>query len=101
MTDSMFVASAEAIASMVNVGKPGAAMLPSVDQLRTVSATVAVRVAQAAIDEGIAEETPDDLIQAVQDAMWHPVYKKNQSHIKKSFARIRLCEAFLIKQQNQ
>jgi len=51
-------------------------MLPSVDQLRTVSATVAVRVAQAAIDEGIAEETPDDLIQAVQDAMWHPVYKK-------------------------
>ncbi|WP_426004544.1 NAD-dependent malic enzyme [Bacillus sp. DWP3-1] len=76
ITDSMFVASAEAIASMVNVGKPGAAMLPSVDQLRTVSATVAVRVAQAAIDEGIAEETPEDLIQAVQDAMWHPVYKK-------------------------
>ncbi len=51
-------------------------MLPKVEDLRTVSATVAVAVAKAAIQDGVAETEPEDLIQAVQDAMWHPVYKR-------------------------
>lgn len=76
ITDNMFVACANAIAGMVDVGKPGAPMLPKVEDLRTVSATVAVAVAKAAIQDGVAETEPEDLIQAVQDAMWHPVYKR-------------------------
>ncbi|MCY9444221.1 hypothetical protein MOF48_20640, partial [Bacillus spizizenii] len=38
-------------------------------------ATVAVEVAKTAIKEGVATEEPKDIIQAVQDAMWYPVYK--------------------------
>ncbi|WP_434813826.1 NAD-dependent malic enzyme [Bacillus halotolerans] len=75
ITDGMFEACARAIASMVNVGMPGAPMLPKVEDLRTVSATVAVEVAKTAIKEGVATEEPEDIIQAVQDAMWYPVYK--------------------------
>ncbi|MDU0811103.1 NAD-dependent malic enzyme [Bacillus siamensis] len=76
ITDNMFVACANAIAGMVDVGKPGAPMLPKVEDLRTVSATVAVAVAKAAIQDGVAETEPEDLIQTVQDEMWHPVYKR-------------------------
>lgn len=75
ITDNMFFASAEAIANMVDVGKPGAALLPQVEDLRTVSATVATAVIQAAVKDGVAESEPEDIIQAVQDAMWHPVYR--------------------------
>lgn len=79
ITDNMFAACAKSIAGMVNVGQPGAPMLPKVEDLRTVSATVAVAVAEAAIKDGVAEEEPEDLIQAVQDAMWYPVYKPVQA----------------------
>ncbi|QHZ48088.1 NAD-dependent malic enzyme [Bacillus sp. NSP9.1] len=75
ITDNMFYASAEAIANMVDTGRPGAALLPQVEELRTVSATVAAAVIKAAVQDGVAEEEPKDVIQAVQDAMWHPVYR--------------------------
>lgn len=75
ITDNMFYASAAAIAGMVDTGRPGAALLPEVEDLRTVSATVATAVIKAAIEDGVAENEPDDVIQAVQDAMWHPVYR--------------------------
>ncbi|MBT2623963.1 NAD-dependent malic enzyme [Bacillus sp. ISL-32] len=79
ITDNMFAACAKSIAGMVNVGQTGAPMLPKVEDLRTVSATVAVAVAEAAIKDGVAEEEPGDLIQAVQDTMWYPVYKPIQA----------------------
>ncbi|MFP9202747.1 malic enzyme-like NAD(P)-binding protein, partial [Enterococcus faecalis] len=66
ITDGMFEACARAIAGMVNVGVPGAPMLPKVEDLRTVSATVAVEVAKTAMKEGVATEEPEDIIQAVQ-----------------------------------
>ena len=75
ITDNMFYASAAAIAGMVDTGRPGAALLPEVEDLRTVSATVATAVIKAAIKDGVAENEPGDVIQAVQDAMWHPVYR--------------------------
>jgi malate dehydrogenase (oxaloacetate-decarboxylating) len=49
-------------------------LVPPVQNLRASSATTAVAVAQAAIDEGVATMKPDNLVQAVQDAMWLPVY---------------------------
>jgi len=45
-----------------------------VSNLRASSATTAVAVAQAAIDEGVATSKPGNLVQAVQDAMWQPAY---------------------------
>jgi len=45
-----------------------------VENLRASSATTAVAVAQAAIDDGVANCKPASLVQAVQDAMWRPAY---------------------------
>ncbi|MFE2597179.1 NAD-dependent malic enzyme [Streptomyces sp. NPDC059396] len=74
VTPGMLLAAAEAVAGQARVGAPGAALLPPVADLRASSATVAVAVARAAITEGVAENRPDDLVQAVQDAMWQPRY---------------------------
>jgi malate dehydrogenase (oxaloacetate-decarboxylating) len=51
-------------------------LLPPVDQLREVSATVAVAVAKAAAADGLAEVALDDPIQQVHQAMWQPEYPR-------------------------
>lgn len=76
ITKGMFVASANAIAEMVDHDKPGAGLLPSIDKLQEVSFKVAVEVAKAAIEDGVARKTPDNIEQALKDAMWIPEYKK-------------------------
>jgi malate dehydrogenase (oxaloacetate-decarboxylating) len=74
VTDGMLQASVEAVAGQVDVSAPGAALLPEVANLRASSATTAVAVVKAAADEGVATKKPADPVQAVQDAMWQPVY---------------------------
>jgi malate dehydrogenase (oxaloacetate-decarboxylating) len=74
VTDGMLRAAAEAVASQVDVSAPGAPLVPPVANLRASSATTAVEVARAAIDEGVATAKPGNLVQAVQDAMWEPTY---------------------------
>ncbi|QXW03261.1 NAD-dependent malic enzyme [Rhodococcus globerulus] len=74
VTDGMLLAGAVAVAGQVDVSERGASLLPDVENLRASSATVAVAVAKAAADDGVATVTHDDLVQAVQDAMWLPVY---------------------------
>jgi malate dehydrogenase (oxaloacetate-decarboxylating) len=43
-------------------------------QLRSISARVAVAVAEQARREGLAQRHLDNPIQQVYDAMWQPVY---------------------------
>ena len=74
VTDGMLLASAQAVASQVDPTNPGASLLPPVENLRASSATVAVAVAHQAEADGVATVRHDNLIQAVQDAMWQPVY---------------------------
>jgi len=74
ITDGMLAAAAGAVADLVDPTTPGASLLPQVDSLRAVSATVAVAVAQAAARDGVARATLTDVVQQVQDAMWQPVY---------------------------
>jgi len=74
VTDGMLLAAANAVAGQVDVREPGASLLPPVDNLRASSATVAVAVAKAAADDGVATVKHENLVQAVQDAMWQPVY---------------------------
>ena len=74
VTDSMILAAAEAVAGQADVSAPGASLLPAVENLRAFSATTAIAVARAAADDGVATRKTDDLVQAVQDAMWQPVY---------------------------
>ena len=54
ISDGMFAAAANAVSSLVAVRQPGASLLPQIDDLRSVSATVAVAVAEAAMAEGLA-----------------------------------------------
>jgi malate dehydrogenase (oxaloacetate-decarboxylating) len=74
VTDSMLLAAAEAVAGQVDVSRPGASLLPPVANLRASSATVAAAVARAAAKDGVATKSHQNLVQAVEDAMWQPVY---------------------------
>jgi malate dehydrogenase (oxaloacetate-decarboxylating) len=74
VTDGMLLAAAEAIARLVDVTRPGAGVLPEVENLRSVSATVAVAVVGQAHQDGVADAHLTDPIQAVQDAMWQATY---------------------------
>jgi malate dehydrogenase (oxaloacetate-decarboxylating) len=76
ISDGMFAAAASAVSSLVTVRQPGASLLPHIDNLRSVSATVAVAVAEAADAEGLAGVKFVDVVQEVQDAMWQPEYRR-------------------------
>jgi malate dehydrogenase (oxaloacetate-decarboxylating) len=76
ISDGMFAAAASAVSSLVAVRQPGASLLPHVDDLRSVSQTVAVAVAEAAVAEGLARTRFSDIVQQVQDAMWRPEYRR-------------------------
>ena len=76
ISDGMFAAAASAVSSLVTVRQPGASLLPHIDDLRSVSVTVAVAVAEAADAEGLAGVKFDDIVQQVQDAMWQPEYRR-------------------------
>jgi malate dehydrogenase (oxaloacetate-decarboxylating) len=74
VTDGMLRAAAEAVAGQVDVSEPGAGLLPAVENLRASSATSAIAVAKAATADRAATAKPGNLVQAVKDAMWQPVY---------------------------
>jgi malate dehydrogenase (oxaloacetate-decarboxylating) len=76
ISDGMFNASANAVSSLVTVRQPGASLLPQIDDLRSVSATVASAVAETAVVEGLAGVKFADIVQQVQDAMWQPEYRR-------------------------
>ena len=61
------------------IRQPGAPLLPHIDDLRSVSMTVAVAVAEAAASEGLSRVKLDDIVQQVQDAMWQPEYRLIQA----------------------
>ncbi|HKA94935.1 MAG TPA: malic enzyme-like NAD(P)-binding protein, partial [Streptosporangiaceae bacterium] len=73
VTDHMITSAAQAVAELTDTATPGAALLPPIDDLRTTSARVALAVALAAVQDGVAEEagiTAD----SVRAAMWQPRY---------------------------
>ncbi len=76
ISSNMFAAAANAVSSLVAVRLPGASLLPHVDDLRIVSLTVAVAVAEAAVQDGVAGVTFKDIVQQVGDAMWEPAYRQ-------------------------
>ena len=76
VSDSMLAAAADAVAGLSDATTRGAPLLPLVDNLREVSATVAVAVAKAAVADGLAEVELDDPIQQVHQAMWQPEYPR-------------------------
>jgi malate dehydrogenase (oxaloacetate-decarboxylating) len=75
ISDGMLQAAADAVGGMVDVSIPGASLLPQVDNLREVSATVAVAVAEQAAKESLARANLRDPVRQVQGAMWQPEYR--------------------------
>ncbi|MGB6943842.1 MAG: NAD-dependent malic enzyme [Bryobacteraceae bacterium] len=76
ISDNMFAAAANAVSSLVAVRLPGASLLPHVDDLRIVSLTVAVAVAEAAVQDGLAGVKFRDIVEQVGDAMREPEYRQ-------------------------
>ncbi|WP_175638023.1 NAD-dependent malic enzyme [Metabacillus schmidteae] len=79
ISKGMFAAAANAVAQMCDSSQPGASLLPSIEKLHDVSIYVAVEVAKAAIEEGIAKAEITDVAKAVVDAVWEPEYKEIKS----------------------
>jgi malate dehydrogenase (oxaloacetate-decarboxylating) len=78
ISEGMFAAAASAVSSLVTVRQPGASLLPHIDDLRSVSVTVAAAVAEAADADGSAG-VESDIVQQVHDAMWQPEYRRIQA----------------------
>jgi malate dehydrogenase (oxaloacetate-decarboxylating) len=74
VTDGMIAAAAQTLARQVNAYRPGASLLPGMDQLRPVSAHVALAVARAAAEEGVARRPLSDPVNDVYQRMWQPEY---------------------------
>ena len=74
VTEGMIAAAANALAGLMNAYRPGASLLPMMNDLRMVSATVALAVARQAVAEGVADRPLDDPIQQVYSRMWRPQY---------------------------
>jgi malate dehydrogenase (oxaloacetate-decarboxylating) len=72
----MLVAAANALSSLVAVRLAGATLLPHIENLRSVTVTVAVAVAEAAAHDGLAQVKLTDIVQQVEDAMWAPEYRR-------------------------
>jgi malate dehydrogenase (oxaloacetate-decarboxylating) len=75
VTDGMLSAAAHAVARLTDTSVAGAPLLPPVSELRQTSAAVAVAVATAAWQEGVARTMLGDLERQVRDRMWEPVYR--------------------------
>jgi malate dehydrogenase (oxaloacetate-decarboxylating) len=74
INEPMLEAAADAVAELSDAMTLGAALLPPVENLRLVSAAVAVAVALAAEKEGLAQVELSSPVQQVHQAMWRPEY---------------------------
>ncbi|WP_202511866.1 NAD-dependent malic enzyme [Streptomyces sp. SID3343] len=74
VTPRMLRAAAEAVAGQVRPAGGEGPLLPPVENLRASSATIALAVIQAAVEDEVAAVRIDDPVQAVRDAMWEPAY---------------------------
>ena len=73
ITDHMITVAAEAVAGLADTATPGAPLLPPIDDLRATSARVALAVAEAAAQDGVAGQ-PGVTAGGVDAAMWKPQY---------------------------
>lgn len=75
LTDEMIGAAAHSLSGIVNLGKPGAPVLPPFKYVADVSIKVAEAVAKKAQEQGLARAKETDMAKAVRDLKWYPTYK--------------------------
>lgn len=76
VSNEMIYAAAAALAGLVNEYRPGASLLPSMNDLRLVSATVAMAVAKTAEEQGLARTPLKNPINDIYQRMWKPEYPR-------------------------
>ncbi|GAA0335515.1 MAG: NAD-dependent malic enzyme [Micropruina glycogenica] len=76
VSNEMIYAAAAALAGLVNEYRPGASLLPSMNDLRLVSATVAMAVAKTAEEQGLARTPLNNPINDIYQRMWKPEYPR-------------------------
>jgi len=74
VTNGMLDAAAKAVARLAVPSNPGAGLLPSVTDLPAVSMAVTEAVYHAAVADGVASRTHDDVSRAIEDIRWHASY---------------------------
>lgn len=74
VNDEMLSAAAHSLGGIVDPNKAGAPVLPPVDAIQEFSAKEAVKVAQTAIDQRIADEGVKNAEQAINEIKWIPKY---------------------------
>jgi malate dehydrogenase (oxaloacetate-decarboxylating) len=80
VTNRMLDATAKAVARQADPTTPGAGLLPDVENLRAISAVVAEAVYAAAVEDGVATKSPENVVQAILDTRWLPEYE--QGHLQ-------------------
>ena len=76
VSDEMIYGAAAALAGLANQYRPGASLLPSMSDLRLVSATVAMAVAECAVEQGFARRPLTDPVDDIYQRMWKPEYPR-------------------------
>ncbi len=78
ITESMFMAASEALAEVSPLVKgEGDELLPALAEIRNVSLFIALKVAKQAMQEGVAIEIPDDLLEKrIEKSFWKPEYRE-------------------------
>ena len=78
VTDNMLMASSMALADCSpKLSDPTADLLPDLNDLQKVSKIIAFKVAQAAIQDGVALPLSDELIlKSIEDNFWKPEYRR-------------------------
>lgn len=75
VSDAMFTAAATTIGDLAAQNSDGG-LLPPIAESRNVAREVAIAVARAAIDDGLAAPlTDDELAARIDSTAWHPVYR--------------------------
>lgn len=74
VTPRMLQAAAKAVAQLADPTRPDGGLLPDIHDLRGISAVVAEAVYHAAVEDGVATQTHDNVKQAVFDNRWLPRY---------------------------
>jgi malate dehydrogenase (oxaloacetate-decarboxylating) len=70
----MISAAAHSLGGIVDVKKPGAAVLPPVSKLYEFSETVAEAVAQSAVDQKLNQQPIKSVVKAIEATKWEPQY---------------------------
>ncbi len=83
VSDTMFVAAAAALAEIAGANtRPGAGLLPPVDDLAGIASLIALATATRAVADGLApHRTRDELAARIDQIRWQPSYQPTPSRL--------------------